>query len=358
MKKIAIVTIYDEKNFGNRLQNYAVCRYFKKKNIKAETIVPVTTYKPYRQKVYFDKLFLILKKQSDAEKLKLKRLCNFEEFTKKNIPTKYIKSLNSEFSEKISEKYSYFVAGGDQVWNPEFMKYASYKNMMLSFVNPKKKLCFSPSIGISKIPDEWKQRMKEGFNAFGEINVREKRGAELIEELTGKKAEVFIDPTLILNKEEWEKVSSKSVGNGKKYVLEYFLGERDVEDEKVIEAYLDDGIERINVLDKNNPEAFISGPGEFIDLIKNAKVVYTDSFHACIFSIIFDIPFVVKRRKQNIGDMFSRIDNLLELFKIDKVWVEENQPIIVDKDVKKRVLKREREKVDNYFKRNLTEEFK
>lgn len=362
MRNIAIITIYDEYNFGNRLQNFAVHKCLRKLGFDVESISVkcirnkkdvIKGFIPNVYKSYIHKMYACCEIFCGEKRLKYRRLYNFEKFTRRYMPTIHVKTYDGKLSKNISEKYDFFVAGGDQVWNPNFFSFWQYENMFLMFTLPEKKLCFAPSIGVSEIPDEWKEKYAECLKTFPEINVRERRGAEIIEELTGKKAEVFIDPTLMLTKEEWEEVSSKSVGQGKKYILEYFLGNSDEKDEEILGKYAIDGIERINILDINNPESYASGPAEFIDLIKNAELVYTDSFHACVFSIIFDTPFIIKRRDDNLIDMFSRIETLFELFEIDKQCIKKSIPVVVDKIKKEEILSREREKVNNYFRKYL-----
>lgn len=101
--------------------------------------------------------------------------------------------------------------------------------------------------------------------------------------------------------------------NGKNYILTYFLGGRTREVEKVIYRYAkltDSAV--INLQDYNTPY-YTVGPDEFVGLISKAKMVLTDSFHATVFSIIYEKPFVVYDRQGSGKKMGSRLSSLLEM---------------------------------------------
>lgn len=349
MKKLAIVTLYGENNYGNRLQNYAVQKTLEKMGCEVETIVAIEKSKQKRSlKFYIANIlaetFPCIVKQINADFLRLKR---FKSFTKKHIYTRYILTEGT-FQNSINDEYDYFVVGSDQVWNPNFGDYKNnYYNMFLKFVTKDKRVCFSPSIGISKLPDEWIEEFREGFNGFNELSVREEIGAKIIKELSCKEAQVLIDPTLMLDKEEWLKVSKKSKSPQNPYVLEYFLGERD--DEKLNAVAKDNNLSRVTLLEPNDPDIYVSGPAEFIDLVSKADMVCTDSFHACVFSILFGKPFIVYKRNDNKKDMYSRIDTLLALFN-----VESREHIIkVSSSLRDEVLSKERGKVLEFLNKSM-----
>ncbi|MCM1506138.1 MAG: polysaccharide pyruvyl transferase family protein [Ruminococcus flavefaciens] len=317
--KALIVTINDGKNynFGNKLQNLAVSEVLKKFNVESETLnfeMPFTSEVKRKIKKTLMKLTNYkLARSAESKfywKYGMKRIENFQKFDRK-----YLKQHN-DFTLTKSSGYDYYIIGSDQVWNPEFFKYHKMKKYayMLSFCDNNKKICFSPSFGVSEIPPEWKKWFKKYLSAIPHISVREDDGAKIVKELTGKEADVLIDPTLMLSAKEWKKYSKKPVGIdfSEKYILTYFLGE--VSDEKKI--YINNlakmkNLKVYNLLDKENPELYTIGVSEFIFLISHSDMVVTDSFHACVFSFIFNRPFVVFNRKSDYSDMSSRLDTLL-----------------------------------------------
>ena len=80
---------------------------------------------------------------------------------------------------------------------------------LLNFFDAKQKVCFAPSFGVSEIGDEWKLLFAEKLKEIPYLSVREEAGAEIIKQLTGKSAEVLIDPTLMLDANEWRKIEKK-----------------------------------------------------------------------------------------------------------------------------------------------------
>ena len=124
---------------------------------------------------------------------------------------------------EIREK-DFFVVGSDQVWNPEWYEDCKIKKEMylLTFADDSKKICFSPSFSVEKLPSKWEEWFRVNLNKFPRLSVREDTGAKIIENLTGRKAEVLIDPTLMLSKEEWKKLSADNKITEKDYILTYF----------------------------------------------------------------------------------------------------------------------------------------
>ena len=143
--------------------------------------------------------------------------------------------------------------------------------------------------------------------------MREKAGAELVKNLTGREVPVVVDPTILLSKEKWQKIELKPEWyNGEKYILTYFLGNPLPIIEKLAKK---NNWKIYNLMDKNNFDLYTSRVEEFIYLIDNAEVVATDSFHACVFSILLNTPFlVINRQNRGWADMTSRIDTLMNLF--------------------------------------------
>lgn len=300
MKKVGIITLNGNTNFGNRLQNYALQTVIKKNNCSVDTIW-FCNYKIYFKEKLKKIVFYFINK----------RQYNFIYFSRKYIKTKYY------FSNKISNKYDKFVVGSDQVWNYNYLSFNF--DYLLSFSPKEKNIAYSASFGVDNIVTNYKNIFIKGLNNIKYISVREDRGKKIVEELTGRKdIEVLIDPTMLLTKNEWEKVSKKpKMLKNKKYILNYFLGELSSERKKEIEKIAkENNCEIINILDKESP-FYICGPSEFLYLEKNAFLICTDSFHSSVFAILFNRPFVVFDREDKEESMNSRIDTLLNKFELN-----------------------------------------
>lgn len=294
--KIGIITINDNNNYGNRLQNYAVQTFLKKQNVDSITIKNQTLTNNKKKVILgFCKYIYI---RIFRTKRKSLRLDKFKEFNK-NI--RFSKNTIIPYT-NISKKYDYFIAGSDQIWNPTFGRLTDVD--LLAFVKPEKRIAFSASFGISELPEQYNERVKKELKKFKAISVRENKGKEIIEKLTRRKdVEVLVDPTMLLSADDWDKVVKKPEQlKTNKYILNYFLGNLSETRKKEIERIAkDNGCEIINILDKDG-EFYQTGPSEFLYLEKNAYLICTDSFHSCVFAILYKRPFVVFDRE----DRFSK----------------------------------------------------
>lgn len=360
-KNAYIATIYDPyPNYGNKLQNYAVQEVLRKFNLNVKTIV-------YEKDVWERTKFASLKffiqsmtdfrfaKNVDFWKFYMARVKAFNDFSKRNILTVDLKS----FSE-MDKEADYFVVGSDQVWNPEFYFNSSVKKelFLLSFTNSEKKICFSPSFGIEKLPDDWRDWFQKNLLSFPNISVRERAGAEIVYGLTGKKAEVLIDPTLMLDKEQWSDLAEKPahVDCEREYMLTYFLGKQNERAIEKINQYQEKGYKVYKLLDKNDRNLYITNPAHFIYLINHAKMVLTDSFHACVFSFIFEKPFIVFSRDASCGNMMSRIHTLLGTFNLERKYADsgiDNDEWECDYSIGKERLYEERNKVMSFLEKSF-----
>lgn len=310
MEKVGIITIIGFDNYGNRLQNYALQETIKKIGFDPITI----NNQPFSntRKHYFIRKLKNIKFKDNYSDDKNRRR-NFVLFNKKiNITTKLISPFKSRYKDIKT-----YVVGSDQVWNPYISRLRSVD--LLDFKGVNKKIAYSASFSVEDIPDNIKEYTKSQLEKFNAISVREYSGKKIVEKLTNKKdVEVLVDPTLLLSSEEWEKIAKKPEFHEKrKYILLYFLGNLSKERKRVIENFArENECEIINILDRNS-EYYSCGPSEFLYLEKNAFLICTDSFHSSVFAFIFNKPFIIFRRDEDgLKDMSSRLDTLLEKFKL------------------------------------------
>lgn len=356
--KTAIVTINDPNpNYGNRLQNYAVNKVLEEKNMST------TTLYVERQINIKDRIKNIVNKMTFycfTQDKKLWKLCYYKRIKFYNFNKKYIKSKHIKSFKNLSNQYNYFVVGSDQVWNPSWYDENKKKAYLLSFAKSEQKICFSPSFGISHLPEKWKDYFKSNLLTFNNISVREQAGADIIKELTGKDATVLIDPTLMLSVSDWKQIESKpdKVDFNKEYVLTYFLGDKTEE----VSCYInkmakENKLVVYNLLDYSQPDIYVADPGEFIYLIEHAKIILTDSFHACVFSFLFDKPFQVFERMGKEEDMMSRMYTFLSTMglerKIYKESINKDQIFECDYTKSKQKLKVQQNLVDEYLKKEF-----
>lgn len=311
MKKIGIITLNGNTNFGNRLQNYALQEIVKKidNNIEVSSIwVKENSFVRFVK----DSIKHILKRiKKNENKNTTRRYKNFKKFTDNNIKVYYVKKNKLNNLDSIFDNY---IVGSDQVWNQTELK----KNelCLCSFSQKENIISYAASFGTSKISTECIDILKKEISKFKYISVREKSGMDIILKYTEKKdVIVTVDPTMLLTKQEWEKIEKMpEVKLPKKYILNYFLGNISEKAKEEINRIANEyDCEIINILDITD-KYYVSGPSEFLTLIKNAFLICTDSFHSCVFSIIYNKPFVVFERLGSKENMNSRIETLLETF--------------------------------------------
>jgi len=364
MKKAAIISLYGNNNFGNKLQNYAVQEVLKKQGLEVENIInfPFLNNKKgslknnilhylikiKRRLLYKQNFDLGLDYSDTVEKQKA-----FLEFNNNINNTKKVFSFLrvNEF-----KKYDYYIVGSDQIWNPHF---GGLRDLdLLTFTN-KTKIALSASFGIDNIPDEYVEKTMFALNEFDAISVREEKGKEIINNLIPEKnVEVLVDPTMMINTHDWDKVSVKPQNmEEQKYVLCYFLGEISQERKQLIEQISKKyNLKVINMLDKED-KFNDCGPGEFVYLESKASLILTDSFHSCVFAILYNNPFIVFNREGSKNNMSSRITTLLNKFELeDRLYKGKLQDNILECDFTKAntILSSEQKRAEKYIKEAIS----
>ena len=353
MKEIGIITINDNNNYGNRLQNYAV------QTILLRTGLNCTTIKNYS--VLNNKDQYIMSTYKKIIKIKLKKIkCFFKSNERKKCFLKFNKNIlySRDYlgNSKMLDRYEWLCVGSDQVWNPTFGRLSEFD--LAYFNHSSKKFSFSASFGINELPEQYKEKTVNALKDFKAISVREEAGKKIVEELTGRKdVQVLVDPTMLLTTDEWDKVAKKPEQlKTDKYILNYFLGELSETRKKEIDRIArENNCEVINILDKNST-FYQTGPSEFLYLEKNAFLICTDSFHSSVFAILYNRPFIVFDREDSLVSMNSRIETLINKFnlknrKFTGRITEEN--LKHDYTEAYEILEKERKKSDDFLRKAL-----
>lgn len=332
-RKLGIVTIVDHANFGNRLQNYAVQEVLKSLGFDPETIVSrrfngldpgrrirylleklvVSASESRLSRHFQDKVSHARKDQKHDSLVRAKAEAGLD-FSRAHVKMSTAHLTPAGLHGASVDDYDYFVVGSDQVWKPAYRNGAGPE--FLDFAPPEKRIAYSASFGVSVIPPVFVARYRKGIGSMAAVSVRELAGKKIVETICGFTPTVTVDPTLLLSKSQWQKVSAvhpRTPATG--YALRYFLSRPTDETDRAIGAVAEEGgLESVTLADVAHPQFYEAGPGEFLDLVGGASVVCTDSFHGVIFSIIFGRPFVVFTRAGSGAAMNSRIDTLLEYF--------------------------------------------
>ncbi len=328
--RIAILTWFHYHNYGTALQVVALSNILKQQG----HIVDIINYRPtgkiIRQFSKEDFLSLYGKVINKFYRVYTNdsRELLFKDFYKKHLSfTEECKTF-SDFR-NLNNHYEAFICGSDQIWAPICFD----RRYFLDFVeNPERMVAYAPSVGLPEIRDiDIASEMKRLIGRFIWLSTREKSGSDLISRLVNKPVETVVDPTLLLNRDQWSVIAASATAGrpGEKYLIAYFLRNNKKYWEQVysIAKRLNLSVKIIpvfqNDLRRNGCIKEPVGPLEFLRLIKGADFVCTDSFHGTAFAINFQKEFMVFERF-NSGEnnnQNSRIYNILSLTDLQKrLW--------------------------------------
>ena len=328
--KLGIITWFNYENYGTKLQAVALQYYLRQQGYDAELIdfvVNDSTNKVKHQNPPFLKR-IYGRISYDLKKIAFKKYASsFEERSKKfnSFIVEHCCLSRPIYSDKdyieVCNQYDALIFGSDQIWNPNWMHpyyYADFDKINIP------RISYAPSLGVADFPVELSSDMRNKLNRFQSLSVREKRGCQIVHALTGRQPQLVADPTLLLTSEDWERISGTTCSSDtdKRYILCYFLSDNQ-NHWKAARRYSKKRDLPLRVIpqtgfaywQRNISLEASAGVEEFIDLIRNADCVITDSFHACVFSIIFKKPFAVFERfsSKNPVAQNTRIYNLLDI---------------------------------------------
>lgn len=281
------------------------------------------------------------------------RSVKFKEFCERYINTRF----NLPYIEEIADDYDFFVVGSDQVWNPNDLKTLFYIRF-LEFVPHEKSIAYAASIANPEIPDECKEYFRQRISDFDYVSVREEGAVNLIKNLGLKTPELVLDPVMLLTRDEWLNIAHRPSWFNEKYqrgyIFTYYLRNEPPTEIKSVAKEL--SLPVINMLDLNNFNHYVVGPEEFIYLIMNATLVYTNSFHGVALSILLRIPFINREYDDKSTQSISlRIPSLLKMFGLEnRIATPENgyrikSPLEIDFSVRDKILPKEREKAFKFL---------
>lgn len=362
--KAGIITFSSAYNYGAVLQVYAMQEYLKNLGLEVDVINHRpkeidNVYKLYNVSGKGNKWIKRAKKINKfikinvSQRWKIKKKDNFEYFINNVLHTTKPYATLSDIQKDFLQ-YDVLIAGSDQIWNTEITK--GFKPAyFLEFGNKDaRRISYAASLGRDDLPEEFVVFYKRYLENFDFISVREEAMKEILKPVTDKPITCVVDPTMLLDKETYDKVKIDTKFKGKDYIYVHFIGK----DEKTYE--IADKMSRILNLpivhnrEKGLFENELSGqfnerPEQFISVIDNAKYVITNSFHATVFSIIYEKDFITiphaKRpaRMQNLLSKLGLSNHLIEdvriMPKIDTLKIDY-------KIVKKKLLEARKESIE------------
>lgn len=326
MKKIGIITFHNSYNCGSMLESYAMQTALSKfsKDVKIINFSNDSQKKLYN--VWFEnnsikniiKNILIFGVNKRLKNNNMK----YEEFKNRNF------RLTKEYSsmDELNDKdYDIVFAGSDQIWNITIQD--SDDAYFLPWVKNAEKVAYAPSFGSKNIMKYAEDSAKYAnyINNFNFLSIRENNGKKWIKELINRDVDVLLDPTLLLEREDYDKIMANDMKLNEKYIFFYSPGfDKDIC--KFVKEIADKY--KLKVITWSAKHYYVKGikrfgfelplyenPALYLNLIKNAELVLTTSYHGTIFSTIYKKKFFTIKNGGMYGDD-DRVITLLEQTKM------------------------------------------
>lgn len=340
---VAIATLHDNTNFGNRLQNFALQ--------EAVFALGGTSVRSLRGLPRGESRELAVKRRLSAVasdpgaflRRALARSWNAPPDRRPNVPERNaaIRSFtDSQIStvdfpppgsaalKELVDRTERFVVGSDQVWNPAFTH--GNEEWFLNFAQPRQRIAYAASFGIPRVPRYLVGRYRRDLAGIPHLSVREDQAVGIVRELTGRTVPVVLDPTMLHERGFWEaRAVTPTPLEGEDYLLTFRLKAGDSastptsHQDPALDYARASGLRVVDLFAPDDPALLSISPLGFIGTIRNAHLVVTDSFHGAVFSLLFHTPFLLEQR----GAMNSRIETLLSASGLHNRMLHEVQSI-------------------------------
>lgn len=352
-KKVGILTLYyKNRNYGGLLQAYALQKFLTEEGIDSEQISfsfaiddrsnylggfwknpPIKKVKQLYHYLHHKAIVAAKKLLSLPYQKRLKkRIEAFENFQNRIPHSEYI--YRTETIKESTDWYNIYICGSDVIWNAGIAPEVS----CLGFAKNQKRIAYAPSIGKGDPPHWWLESYGPYLKRLDAVSVREDSVRKGIKkrfpELT---ITTVLDPVFLLSDDIWDKMLNvaevtRKVSGSKQlseanggYLFCYLLGSSVVQREEVTKLakkwnkrivsfpFAEDHMFRKCDKKFGDEKQYEAGPEDFLNILRNADVVVTDSFHAIAFSLIFHRPFwaVDRKEKEETTGLNGRILNLL-----------------------------------------------
>ena len=322
MAYVGLVTPYRIDNYGTKLQAYAMQKLIEIIGFDSEIVDYYPKYDK-RPHILIRKIVRKFRRKTgkvfvnENTKRRHEALEKFDEIYKKSGVIKGYGNLRS-----CSKNYCCFVCGSDQIWESGNM-ITDYYN--LNFVDNKPRISYAASFGAEKIAERYISEYRKFLSRMDSISVREKSGLDIVRKITGKDAVQVLDPTVAVGVQVWNELCGENdfMHKGERYIFCYFLGDNESHREMAEKLSKKTELMLVSLPHmKKYVEADekLSGkklydvtPKDFLNYIKYAEYVCTDSFHGTVFSILFGREFFVFNRFSNsdANSTNTRIRSLL-----------------------------------------------
>lgn len=330
-KKVGIITFHASHNCGSMLQAYALQCFLQKNGYNPEMIDFSSEGQKALYSLYNKNKSIKFAVRNLVFHLHSKRLKNtrerYEAFKRQyfNLSDFSTSDMDEICVDELD--YNAVIAGADQVWNTTISDYDDA--YFLNWVKNAKRIAYAPSFGAKNPLNYAKDvnKIKQYLLDFNSLSIREKNGQRWINELIGENVPVVLDPTLIIDKEDYEKITSKELNLPEKYIF-YYSPSYSLNINKLVKKISKKY--KLPVIAFNGKAYYLRGmefcgfklpdfedPTSYLQLMKNATMIITTSFHGSIFSTLYHKKFWVVKNGGMLGDD-DRVRTLLSQLNINE----------------------------------------
>lgn len=298
MKKIGIVTFYPNNNYGCILQAFSLQKCLNELGYDADVISFEPNWKYYTKKR--DVLHILY-----AVYLYLQRHLNLKKWKFPKIKTSKLYHFVSDIE---SNEYDCLIAGSDQIWHPRCFAQlcGGYNFYFLNFCSDdKKRVAYAPSMSVRQWPDDFVQLINPMLKKFHAISVREKSSEMYLKKLGYEHVACVCDPTILHDARFYIKEFDLLL-NERKHLFVFLI--RENISNELIQGFL--CAKKVLSMKKQKTVYSIQG---WLSAIYNAKYVITDSFHCCVFCLLFHRNFLLLKNKSVLSEMNERFVSLLDV---------------------------------------------
>ena len=337
--KVALAINYDYHDYGGMLQAFATQRFLEKQGIESDAFNfdNVKGDISRRKWKYFLSNMMdisIVKEKSRLIEKKIRQKTNarlkaqmaerdnaFDKFCTSHFKVSRPFASWEDMAKASQKEYDAVIVGSDQLWLPSNVMADYYT---LNWVPEKvKKIAYATSFGIGNIPQKYKEMYRQYLTRIDYLSARETSGQEIISELTDRSVPLVNDPALLLDANGWDEVIKDKPIINDKYIFCYFMGDNPEQRDFVKRLAKEKGLKIVALL---HLDQFIEtdehyadytpwniSPADFVNLVKYAEYVCTDSFHGTVFSIIYSRNFFTFKRFNKKASLSTntRITSLL-----------------------------------------------
>lgn len=319
-------------NYGSMLQSFATQKMMDEYGIQYELLNYKKKYTPlfvlksiprllnkviWQEKINENQKKRFLKRNPELMSDVKKRSRAYDQFRESYFNHPVVTYYGYSKLKEESKKYSAFITGSDQLWSPSGLP-TNFYNLMFTYEDAVR-ISYASSFGVKKIPWYQRGRTRKFLDRIQHVSCREESGREIVKELTGRDVPTVADPTILFNGEEWKELLPIDRVQEGKYIFSYILGTDKKYRDEVLKLSKETGLPIVSIhqyvdadLDFGDVSVTDAGPAEFVDLIRNAEYVCTDSFHGSVFSILCHRKLVIFNRysDNSSSSKNTRIDNL------------------------------------------------